>query len=915
MKAQIDAEFDVPAAPALDRIAFLNTILASSIDYSIVALDLAGVILAWNEGAHRLYGYAEEEVLGKGSDLILDAAEDVESGHARAVLAETLVAGKWVGTLRRVKKDGTPFITHATMTLRRSGAGEAIGFTMISRSLTEPERLAWDLQNSERDNVDLTEKLHESKEMFQTLTEVAHQVLFVVSADRKTMRYASPSYAAVWGRSVESLYKDPQSWLDAVHPQDRERVSAELSKRADGRLDFQYRIVRGDGATRWILSRSGAIKDGSGRTKSLCGLAIDITDLKEAQLDVVTSELKYRRLFESAKDGILILDAASGAIVDVNPFMLNLLGYSAEDCRGKKLWDIGFFKDVADSKSLFRDLQATGYVRYDDIPLKTKDGRAAQVEFVSNLYNVGGGSVIQCNVRDITERKRAEARLRRLASIIESSDECILGTDLDGVIQSWNRASERLLGYRADEIIGRHVALLCPPNLLEAQSQRMKELLAGKSVPACETLRVGKDGKPREVSFSLSLVKDGEGSPTGFSGFFRDIAQKNQLETRLRQSQKMEGIGRLAGGIAHDFNNLLTGIMGHSEFLMEKLPAGDPRRDDAAEILRSGIRAAALTRQLLAFSRQQALTTLVLDVNAGVAELDKLLRRIIGEHIVLTFIPGADLGRVRTAAGQIEQIVVNLCVNSKDAMEDGGKLLIETANVELGPDYVATHPRIKPGRYVLLAVSDTGRGMDADVQSHLFEPFFTTKEQGKGTGLGLSTVYGIVHQSGGSIDVYSEVGRGTTFKIYLPRVDEPLAASPDAAPARASYRGSETILLVEDDETVRRFVARVLTANGYAALVAATPREAVALCEQNADSIRLLLTDVVMPEMLGYELSRRLEKSMPDMKVVYMSGYTEQSIIQRAALRGASFIQKPMTPDAIVRQIRQALDAPAPPKP
>jgi PAS domain S-box-containing protein len=761
----------------------------------------------------------------------------------------------------------------------------------------------------------LDDNLRENKDIFRALTDVAQQVFFVVSADQAILQYASPSYAKVWGRSVESLERDPRSWLDAVHPEDRERVGRAFTERADGASDFQYRIVRPDGAVRWILARSGSITDGSGRTKSLCGLAMDITELKGAQLETARSELKYRRLFESAKDGILILDAVTGAIVDINPFVLQLLGYSAQECVGKKLWDIGFFENEASSRKLFNDLQTKGYVRYENVPLKTKDGRAAQVEFVSNLYAVAGKSVIQCNIRDISERRRAEEGLRRLAGIIESSDESILGTDLKGIIQTWNRAAERLFGYRADEIVGRHISILCAPEKIDEQSEIIRAVLNREAVAPRETLRLGKDGKAREVSVSLSLIRDGEGRPAGFSGFMRDVAQKNQLETRLRQSQKMEGIGRLAGGIAHDFNNLLTGIMGYSEFLLEKLPPHDPVRGDVAEILKSGIRAAALTRQLLAFSRQQALTATVLDVNAGVAELDKMLRRVIGEHIVLTFIPGANLAHVRAAAGQIEQIVINLSLNAKDSMETGGRLLIETTNVELGTDYVSTHPTAKAGRYVLLAVSDTGCGMTPDVLSHLFEPFFTTKPQGKGTGLGLSTVYGIVRQSGGSVDVDSEAGRGTTVKIYLPAVDEALAAAASPRAVPASYRGSETILVVEDDETVRKLISRVLTLNGYRTLLAATPDEAIAICARNKDSIRLMLTDIVMPGMLGDELSRRLEPSMPGMKVIYMSGYTEQSIIQRAALRGAAFIQKPMSHETILREIRRSLDAPPRPKP
>jgi PAS domain S-box-containing protein len=753
--------------------------------------------------------------------------------------------------------------------------------------------------------------LRESAEMFRRLAETDRQVFFLASPDFKTVHYVSPSYALVWGRSCESLYAQPHSWVEAIDPLDRGRIDSFLAHSGDVGGESQYRIIRGDGVRRWILVRLEQLKDAAGRVTRVCGLAFDITDLKRAQAEVAESELKYRRLFESAKDGILILEPRTATIVDINPFVLQLLGYSAADCRGKKLWDIGFFQDEAASRQLFKDLQATGYVRYHDLPLKTKAGRAVEVEFVSNLYVVDGVSVIQCNIRDISERKRGEDALRRLASIIQYSDVSIVGASLDGIIQSWNPASTRFFGFTAEEIVGSSVTRLCPSDLREEQSRMMEGVRAGTNVQQVETVRKGKDGKPRAVSFSLSRISDRDGKPEGFSAMYLDIEKSKQLESKLLQSQKMEGIGRLAGGIAHDFNNLLTGIMGYSQLVMDKLPAADASRDDVAEIMRSGNRAAALTHQLLAFSRQQVLVTTVVDANASVVELQKMLKRIIGEDIRLTFRPGAGLGHVKAACGQLEQIIMNLCINAKDAMAKGGTLLVETNNADLSAEFAASHPGTKAGRYVMLAVTDTGSGMSAEVKTHLFEPFFTTKTLGKGTGLGLSTVYGIVQQCGGAIDVYSEVGHGTTIKLYFPRVDEPLPPVRGSPPVHASYGGTETLLLVEDDESVRTFVARVLRSNGYTVITAKGPEEALVVCGERGREISLMLTDVVMPGMLGYDLSARLKPLFPAMKVVYMSGYTEQSIIQRAKMQDAPFIQKPMTPGEIARSIRAALDRPA----
>ncbi|NNN07385.1 MAG: PAS domain S-box protein [Elusimicrobia bacterium] len=619
--------------------------------------------------------------------------------------------------------------------------------------------------------------------------------------------------------------------------------------------------------------------------------------------------MKYRRLFESAKDGILILDAVDGSILEINPFLIELLGRSKDDCLGKKLWDIGFFNNIDVSKKLFAELQASGYVRYEDIPLKTKDGRAVQVEFVSNVYAVGGGSVIQCNIRDITERKRADDNLCRLASVVESLDDCVMSVSPDGAIETWNPACERVFGYAAKEIVGKPVATLCPDALLEEQARIMARVREGTNLRQHETIRIAKNGKPIDVSMSLSVLKDSQGTSTGHSTVIRDITANKHLEAKLRQSQKMEGIGRLAGGIAHDFNNLLTAILGYSELLLLSLAPNDAHRADVEQISKAGARAETLTRQLLAFSRQQVVAAKVLDLNAAIQELDMMLRRIIGEHIVLTFLPGRDLGRVKLALGQIEQIVMNLCVNAKDAMPGGGRLLIETKNVEPSASFDQSAPRPKEGPRVMIAVSDTGCGMTPEILSHLYEPYFTTKEKGKGTGLGLSMVYGIVEQNGGNIEVYSEPGHGTAFKIYFPQVGEPLVPVAVFPAVAASLSGSETLLLVEDDEMVRKFAVRVLREAGYLILVASSPTEAVRIVGEHAGEIRVMLTDVVMPGMLGYELVQRVAPLKPNMKIIYMSGYTEQSIVERALLKGAQFIQKPMGREVLLQEIRKALDA------
>ena len=390
---------------------------------------------------------------------------------------------------------------------------------------------------------------------------------------------------------------------------------------------------------------------------------------------------------------------------------------------------------------------------------------------------------------------------------------------------------------------------------------------------------------------------------------WRDVTERRRLEEQYRQAQKMEAVGRLAAGVAHDFNNLLMAITGYSELLLARLGERDPLRRYVEEVKKAGDRAASLTRQLLTFSRQQVLELRVLDLNSVVANVDKMLRRVIGEDIELVAILGADLAPVKADPGQLEQVILNLAVNSRDAMPQGGKLTIETSSVELAEASSHRHGELSPGKYVVLAVSDSGCGMDSETQAHIFEPFFTTKEQGKGTGLGLAMVYGIVKQSGGSVWVYSEVGQGTTFKVYLPQVNEKVTAQVPRPPQPVLTRGWETILLVEDEEPVRSLVRSVLEASGYAVLEARHGEDALVVSEQHKGPIQLLVTDVVMPEMSGPELAEHLAPFHREMKVLYMSGYTEGSIQHHGRLGlGTAYLPKPFTPETLVRKVREVLN-------
>jgi two-component system, cell cycle sensor histidine kinase and response regulator CckA len=433
--------------------------------------------------------------------------------------------------------------------------------------------------------------------------------------------------------------------------------------------------------------------------------------------------------------------------------------------------------------------------------------------------------------------------------------------------------------------------------------------LAGEIITNEEIVVKPPGAIPHTVLCSGRAVYAPDGTKLGAVLALHDVTTHRQLESQLLQAQRMEAVGRLAGGIAHDFNNMLTAVMSYSDLLLPEFTADDPRHGDVMEISRAAHRAAALTRQLLVFSRQQVAQPWVLDLNESVADLKKMLVRIIGADVELTTRLDPALGRVKADPGQVQQIVMNLVVNARDAMPFGGKLTIETANVELDGSFVQRHALTSPGRYVMLAVSDNGSGMSRATREHIFEPFFTTKEPGKGTGLGLSTVYGIVRQAGGHIWVYSELDVGTTFKIYLPRVDAAVTGRADPAPTQPVRRGSETVLLVEDDDAVRGVATRILRRGGYTVIEAANGVEALARCDEPGVEIDAIITDMVMPELGGREFACQLRQRRPDARIIFMSGYTEDVVTRESLIEpGAAFIEKPFTPDELTRKLRAVLD-------
>jgi PAS domain S-box-containing protein len=642
-------------------------------------------------------------------------------------------------------------------------------------------------------------------------------------------------------------------------------------------------------------------------TLLVLGLAI-LTSLFDRRFSAQTLELesaeqRYRLLFERSLAGV-IRTTLDGPILDCNQSCARIFGYtSREELIATPMIERYF--DPEDRNAFVAKLNKEKSQTNYEHCLRRKDGSAVWLLGSASLVEGKDGAppVIEETLIDITERKKAEETFRK--AFDANPEPMTISTISEGRYIDVNEGFLRVTGHRREEVIGRTFKDLHFWEQAEARAELVDQLRSQGSVRNMEIKFRTKSGEQR-IAFDSSEIIEVGGQKCMIS-ILRDMTEQKSLENQLRQSQKMEAIGQLSGGIAHDFNNLLGVIIGYSEVIGERLPDEDPLQQKCEQITKAAQSAASLTRQLLAFSRQQVLEPKLLDLNAIVRNLEKMLRRLIGEDISFTTALGPTLGSVKADQGQIEQVIINLVVNARDAMPNGGKLRIETTTVELDGDYSRRHLPQLPGPYVLLTVSDTGIGMDADTQARIFEPFFTTKEVGKGTGLGLSTVYGVVRQSDGHIWVYSEPGQGTTFKIYLPRVGQAAEVVKPSRGAIRSMRGTETILLVEDEESLRELTRSLLSDHGYKVLEAGRPERAVEITRQHAGTIDLLLSDMVMPGMNGRALAEIVGAIRPEIKVVFMSGYTG---FTHSALIDSELVllPKPFTRDNLLTKLHEVLD-------
>ncbi|HEU4559201.1 MAG TPA: PAS domain S-box protein [Longimicrobium sp.] len=766
-------------------------------------------------------------------------------------------------------------------------------------------------------------ELRESRRALATLMENLPGMAYRCRLDPDfTVEFASEGALALTGYAPGELVDSRVvSFGELIVPADRAHVwaEAEAAVREGRAFQLEYRITHRDGGERW-LQENGVPVERAGSEPVLEGFITDITERRRAEEALRRSGDYFRAITEAVGEVVAVGDA-DGTLRFVSPGVVALTGYTPQEWTQMNVLSTIHADDMPFALETFGRLISVAGERVQvELRMVHRDGEARTVEVTArNLLHDPAVRGIVYNTRDISVRRQGEealkSRERHFRSLIENAHDIITVLEGDGDVRFVSPSVERTLGYDRAALAGTYLFELVHPDDVPAVLEVFDRGIRSPGEPQWLEFRIRHAGGSYRMleAICTSLLHDA--AVNGIVVNSRDVTERKQAEEALRvsqqqllQAQKMDAVGRLAGGVAHDFNNLLTAIRGNAELLLLDIPPGDPRREDVEEIRKAADRAAALTRQLLAFSRRQVLQPRVLDLNGVVQEMERMLRRLIGEDVELDTRLAKGLAQVRADPGQVEQVVMNLAVNGRDAMPAGGKLIVETSNVELDEELKRTHPYVVPGHYVKLCVSDTGQGMDPETRERAFEPFFTTKPAGRGTGLGLSTVYGIVKQSGGFIWIDSELGRGTSVRIYLPPVGTPAAPTPAEARPQLPGRGEGTVLLAEDEVTVRRLAVRVLRRGGFTVLEAADGEEALAVAREYDGPLHLLVTDMVMPRMGGRDLAARLRAARPNVPVVYVSGYAEEAVQRDGVLDpGARFLSKPFTAEQLLEAVHATL--------
>jgi PAS domain S-box-containing protein len=871
--------------------------LSENAPFGMVMIDKAGAFRYINPKFRELFGYDLNDV-PDGKTWFRKAYPDTSYRHD--------VISTWINDLES-SSSGEKRLRTFTVTCE-DGTEKIINFIPVQLGTGENLMACEDITESKR----AEEALRESEERYRTILENVEDGYYEVDLPGN-LTFFNDSLCRMLGYSREEMIgMGNQQYTDEENRKKLFQAFNEVYRTGKPTKGFGWEVFRKDGMKLFGEVSVSLIKDSKGQPIGFRGIARDITERKRV-------EEEYRTIINTAMDGFWIVDMR-GRFLDANDAYCRLIGYSRDELLTMRIQDVEAVERPEETAQRIQRIMETGGDRFETRH-RCKDGRIIDIEVSVNYMEADGGRMVVF-LRHITERKRMEEALRqaeeKYRSIFENAIEGIFQATPEGRYISTNPALASMYGYESpEELINTitdipHQVYVNPDD----RSELFRLLQEKGVVHDFETQVYRKDREVIWISLDVRYVCDSQGRFLYYEGFAENITERKRteqerlnLEEQLRQSQKMEAIGRLAGGIAHDFNNLLTVIRGYSQLSLMDLKESNPLKGNIEEIQKASQRAADLTRQLLAFSRRQVMEMKVLDLNILLKDLDKMLRRVIGEDIELLTLLSDDLWGVKADPGQIEQVIMNFAVNAKDAMPSGGRLTIETANVELDEAYARAHIGVTPGHYVMLSASDSGVGMSQEIKERAFEPFFTTKEKSKGTGLGLSTVYGIVKQCEGNIWVYSEPGKGTTFKIYLPRVDEPLEEPREKIVGEELLRGSETVLVVEDEEKVRKLTAEILGRQGYRVLEASHGDEALLIHERYDGPIHLVLVDVVMPGMNGSELAKRLAFLRPETKILYMSGYTDNAIVHHGVLeKGVNYVQKPFTMDALARKVREVLN-------
>jgi PAS domain S-box-containing protein len=862
-------------------------------DHALILLDVHGNGASWNPGAARLSGYEADEVIGRSHACFYTAA-DVALGVPDEALRAALACGRFSkdGVLRR--KDGSTLLCEATVATLRDAAGQHVGFAVLARDVGERRRL-------EQAHAESAAQLRRFVEEAPVAIAMLDRELRYLVVSRRWREDFGFVDAPLVGRGHYEMFPEiPAHWKDA-----HRRCLAGAVVRED-----QEAFLRADGTTQWIRWEVRPWHTATGAIGGIIIFSEDVTASHSAEERLREAERRFRTLIEGVKDYAIYTLDPQGRVISWNSGAEKILGYRAEEILGQSC-ECFYTPEAVAAGVPVRDLgeaAARGSVEDEGWHMRRDGSRFWADGVLAGITDGGALRGFSRVVRDLTQRRQSDELLR---SVLDSALDGIVGADAGGNILSFNRAAERLFGYAAAEVIGQNVGILMPEGMRE---DHLRFMDGHRRTGESKVIGVGRQlhGRRKDGSvFPLELVLTQfklDDRPH-YTAVLRDLTERIRLEEQLRQSQKMEAFGQLAGGVAHDFNNLLSVILTNCYMLVGDLPADHPTRPTIDDVRDAAQRAAGLTRQLLAFSRRQVLAPRILDLNVVVGGVEKMLSRIIGEHIELRSSFDPRLERVKVDQGQVEQVLMNLAVNARDAMVRGGTLSIATQNADL--DAAAAEALgCAPGRYVRLTIADSGVGMPPETKARIFEPFFTTKGPGRGTGLGLATVLGIVQQSGGVISVDSEPGKGTLFAIHLPAVSA--RATPPAPRRRskpAAPTGRETILLVEDEDAVRKVARRILERLGYRVLEASGGSMALAVHAAHREPIDLVITDVVMPEMSGAQLAEAVRARQPDQRVLFMSGYTDDGVIHHGVLQaGENFLHKPIEAEALAREVRAVLD-------